>query len=107
MGTSKKQPKAYGGEEAGEALGLGGLEVGRPLLRALVAEEHLALVEPHHPDQLLLPELRELEPVRVRIRHRRKMQQHRGEKCNGTRNPSENTFRKELQAAATCIPPRS
>jgi hypothetical protein len=30
----------------------------------------MALVQPHHPDQLLLPELRALEPVHVRIRHR-------------------------------------
>ena len=45
--------------------------MGRPLLRALVTEEHVALVEPHRPGQLLLPDLRALEPeLRVRIRHR-------------------------------------
>jgi len=60
-----------GGEEAGEAIRLSGLEVGRPHVRALVAEEHMALVEPHRPDQLLLPELRALEPeLCVWIRHR-------------------------------------
>lgn len=60
-----------GGEEAGEAVRLRGLEVGRPQIRALVTEEHMALVEPHRPDQLLLPELRAQEPERyVWIRHR-------------------------------------
>ena len=57
-----------GGEEAGEAVGLGGLEVGRPLLGALVAEEHVALVETHRAGELLLPGLRALEPeLRVQI----------------------------------------
>lgn len=60
-----------GGEEAGEAVRLRGLEVGRPQIRALVTEEHMALVEPHRPDQLLLPELRTLEPeLCAWIRHR-------------------------------------
>jgi hypothetical protein len=58
-----------GGEEAGEAVRQGGLDVGRPRLRSLVAQDHVALVELHRPGQLLLPELRPLESeLQVRIR---------------------------------------
>lgn len=57
-----------GGEEAGEAVRLRGLDVGRPHLGPLVAEEDVALVELHRAGQLLRPELRALEPeLRVRI----------------------------------------
>jgi hypothetical protein len=41
---------------------VGGLDVGRPLLGALVAEEEVALVEADHPGELLLAELWALEP---------------------------------------------
>lgn len=57
-----------GGEEAGEAVRLRGLDVGRPHLGPLVAEEDVALVELHRAGQLLRPELRALEPeLRARI----------------------------------------
>jgi hypothetical protein len=61
---------ASGGEEGKgtAAARVSGLDVGRPLLGALLAEEDVALVEADRPGELLLVELWALEPeLRVQI----------------------------------------
>jgi hypothetical protein len=85
-----------GGEEARESVRVYGLDVGRPHLRALVTEEHVALVESHRPDQLLLPELRAKPERYVWIRHRGRG----GKGC--VRRVSRWRWRRRREGSITC-----